>query len=63
MASHAVQPDPSEARLSAKEGWELILRSFGSGKDLCAEYGGGEAWLRQERESWNPESVGEEQAP
>jgi hypothetical protein len=63
MASHAVQPDPSQAPLSAEEGWELILRSFGSGKDLYAEYGGGEAWLRAERESWNPELVGEEQAP
>jgi hypothetical protein len=61
MASHAIQPGASVALfLSAEEGWELILRSFGSGKELYAEYGGGEAWLRAERESWNPECEGEE---
>jgi hypothetical protein len=64
MASHAVQPDDSQSPLlSAEEGWELILGSFGSAKELYAEYGGGEAWLRQERASWDPGYKGEEQAP
>ena len=62
MASHAVQPDPSHASHSAEAGWKLILESLGSGRELYAEYGGGEAWLRAERESWNPEYSGEEQA-
>jgi hypothetical protein len=59
MASHAIQPDESQTpRLSAEEGWDLILRSFGSGTELYAEYGGGEAWLRAERESWSEEQPG-----
>ena len=57
MPSHALQPDASQVPpLSFDEGWELILRSFGSAKDLYAEYGGGEAWLRAERESWSAHS-------
>ena len=64
MASHAIKPGDSPAPLlSAEEGWDLILRSFGSGKELYSEYGGGEAWLRQERESWGPECHGKEQTP
>ena len=33
MASHAIQPDESQTpRLSAEEGWDLILRSFEIGR-------------------------------
>jgi hypothetical protein len=65
VASHAIQPDDSQALLlPTEEGWNLILRSFGSAKDLYAEYGGGEAWLRAERESWSPaEHESGEQVP
>ena len=55
MASKTVIAEPVEHKLSADEGWELILTSFGTARDLYAEYGGGEAWLRAERESWGEE--------
>jgi hypothetical protein len=58
MASPLVQPDPQSRRLSIDEGWDLILRSYGSAKDVFAEYGGGKAWLRSERESWGEEQAG-----
>lgn len=43
--------------LSAQENWELIFRMFGSGKEMFAEYGGGEAFLRAERAAWTHEPV------
>jgi hypothetical protein len=56
MASHLIVPNESDTRadrqLSADEGWELIFQSFGSGKELYAEFGGGEAFLRAERAAW-----------
>ena len=53
-----VNPLPSEEELdgesplSAEEGWKLIYSLFGSARELYAEYGGGEAFLRAERASW-----------
>lgn len=53
MATHTVESEISLApKLSAEEGWELIFQSFGSARELYVEYGGGEAWLRAEREAW-----------
>lgn len=56
MAAHVI---PSEVagppKVSADEGWELILASLGTAKELYAVCGGGEAWLRAEREAWGEE--------
>ena len=47
-----------EPPLSAEEGWKLIYSLFGSARELYAEYGGGEAFLRAERASWGKDEVG-----
>ena len=46
----------SEPSLSAKEAW---ARWRGAMKDVFAEYGGGEAYLRAEREEFNRPREGE----
>jgi hypothetical protein len=53
-ASNPAVP-PETRQLTADEGWDLIFSLFGSAKDLYAEYGGGEAWLKAERapRRWN----------
>jgi len=57
MATHVIPPSQiaGAPQLTAEEGWELILRSLGSAKELYADCGGGEAWLRAEREAWGEE--------
>ena len=49
MATAPNPIDAPERPLTADEGWDLIFSLFGSAKDLYAEYGGGEAWLKSER--------------
>lgn len=46
---------PETRQLTAEEGWDLIFSLFGTAKDLYAEYGGGEAWLKAERAAWADE--------
>ncbi len=53
-ASNPAVP-PETRQLTADEGWDLIFSLFGSAKDLYAEYGGGEAWLKAERAAWADE--------
>jgi hypothetical protein len=54
MGSNPTPPsnDLDEKPLTADEGWDLIFSSFGSAKDIYAEYGGGEA---SERAAWADE--------
>jgi hypothetical protein len=44
--------DEPEKRLTKDEGWNLIFSLFGTAKDLYAPYGGGDSWLRAERDAW-----------
>ena len=50
MATNPIRTEVPKGRpLTADEGWNLILSLFDSAKDLYAEVGGGEAWIRSER--------------
>lgn len=56
MRTNPIRTEVPKGRpLTAEEGWDLIVSLFGSAKDLYAEVGGGEAWIRSERAAWNEE--------
>ena len=40
-------------RLSYDEGWDLIFSMFGSAREMYAEVGGAEAFMRAERAAWD----------
>jgi hypothetical protein len=51
-------PDPSqpERPLTRDETWELIFSLYGSAREMYAEVGGAEAWIKAERAAWAEES-------
>ncbi len=59
----ASQPNPlssmpsldetSERRLSYDEGWDLIFSLLGTAKEMYAEVGGADAFIRAERAAWD----------
>lgn len=56
LAPDVAKQEP-ESRLSAEETWGLIFQSFGSAQAILAEFGGGEAFFRQERSSWQEQEL------
>lgn len=57
MASIPIQvaDTPADPRLTAEEGYDLILSLAGKAHDAYAEVGGAESWIRSGRNAWNEE--------
>ena len=63
MATHPViaempadlNVEENEPRLSREEGWQLIFSMFGTAKEMYAEVGGSDAFMREERAAWDDE--------
>lgn len=49
--------EAAEPRLSREEGWDLIISLFGTAKEMYAEVGGAEAFMRAERASWGEDEI------
>jgi hypothetical protein len=63
MATHSIPPahtpgslDPVRP-LSRDEWWDLAFSLVGSARELYAEVGGAEAWIKAERAAWGEEAA------
>jgi hypothetical protein len=59
LLANTPAPSEDEPRLSYDEGWDLIFSLFGTAKEVYAEVGGSDAFMRAERASWGDD----EEAP
>ena len=49
--------ETTEPRLSREEGWDLIFSLLGSAREMYAEVGGAEAFIRAERATWDEDDL------
>lgn len=49
--------EQAERRLTREEGWDLIVSLFGTAKEMYAEVGGSEAFLRDEQAAWGEDEA------